>query len=305
MVRLNCSIFDKLKISWRLGTIEDPHAYRQGLQVPLESGTFIYVDFLVRPEHQKNLPQILRTAESLRNVASGVLERELKKNPDFREISAAPAVESGSGQRVIRLAVVFSKRINVDSFLQRLGLPYLFSDIFTNFYGDVFSNVDIVDILSSPSKSFDDLVALKVALHCSYRKDIVTKILDRLQQGLSCGFTDAQIKFRAEKNIDEDYREEFRKAEALMQRFSGVVESIKSYLKRMQSIMMGSLTLEYQSVAELVLKLSFIPYVRKFIPVTLFSEEGTFLQYISTLVDGIGSFLTIMFNTFQKYLKVW
>lgn len=258
----------------------------------------------MRRECQKEVLLINKLAGLMRKIVSGIVERELKRYPEFREISGFSATDSATGQRVIRVAVTFSKRVDVDAYMQRFGLPYTFSDIFTNFYGDLFSNIDLVDILSSPTKSFDDLSAFKFTLNVNYRKDIISKVLDRLQQSLSCGFTEEQIKFRASKLNDEDYQEEFRKSERLFQQFTWIVKNLKDTLKWVQCFMLGSLTLEYKSTSELVYKSSFLQIIRKYLPVSLFSDAGAFVSSSSKLMEEIRKFLLSSYDTFQKFLQV-
>ena len=284
--------------------MEDPLAYRKALQLAQECGSFLFIDLVVRREYQKELSKINKLTGLLRKIVSGLIERELKRFPEFREITALPATDAATGQNVIRIVVTFSKRVDVDAYLQRLGMPYTFSEIFTNFYGDLFSNIDLMDILSSPSKSFDDLSAFKFAWNMSYRKDIISKVLDRLQQCLSCGFTEEQIKFRASKLHDEEYQDEFRKSERVIQQFSGVVKFLKDTLRRVQSFMLGSVTLEYKSVSELVYKSNFLSIVRNNLSVSLFSDDGAFVRFSTMLTEEIRLFLVLSYETFQKFLEV-
>jgi hypothetical protein len=127
-----------------------------------ETGLLVYVDILVLPEYDKNIKMQIALCKSIKKLLTSSLERELKRFSEYRDIIIQPSVDENTGGAVIRCGISFGRHASVDYLFSSSGLPYSLHDIFKNMNGDLFSNVDFIDILTASSISFDELFAMKV-----------------------------------------------------------------------------------------------------------------------------------------------
>jgi hypothetical protein len=285
--------------------VEDANEYISSLQIPTPRGSVLYADLIVRQGKENEHVELLKAAQSLRKLLTTAFDRELKKNGEYRDIAVFPASDLTTGHRVLRVALSYSSKISVDAYLKTLGLPYLLSELVPNCFGDIFSSVDLVDILTSPTKSVDDLLALKLQLNLTYRRDIILSILERMKLAFSCGFTEEQIQYRMKLVASDSYGEEMRNLEQLLAQFPSIVNTARSWLQWLSPLHNASFIFEYRSVSELIAKLStFHPFVKKFFPPELFADEGAVIAVLRGVEKSFEEFFTESYNRIKTHLLV-
>lgn len=173
--RVNCVIGtptsngteDGTNIFWKFNRLENLPNYLTSLGLPKDIGSGIVID-LTRDIQEESTPEmqeyIAKTCIMIKHMILHNFGDELQSTPHFRGLFVFPTINETDQMKVIRICLGFKRTVSIDSYMKMMGIPYGTDDIINHCYGEISSNMHIVDIVENLYSSFDTSFYLTVSL---------------------------------------------------------------------------------------------------------------------------------------------
>ena len=143
------------------------------LSLPKDIGSGIIID-LTRDMQEESTPEmeeyVSKTCIMMKHTLISHFGDELQRTPHFRGIFIFPTINETDQMKVIRICIGFKRTISIDHYLKMVGIPYGTDDMINHCYGELSTNMHIVDIFENLYSSLDTsfYFSVYISLSISY-----------------------------------------------------------------------------------------------------------------------------------------
>lgn len=182
---------------------------------------------------------------------------ELQSTPHFRGLFVFPTINETDQMKVIRICLGFKRTVSIDNYMKMVGIPYGTDDIINHCYGEISTNMHIVDIFENLYTSFDTSFYLNGSTFIEFHSVMVNKIFEAIKVAFTAGLSfDNVFNSRTSKGEDPDpwvhLRKDFPKISEFCDFILNHFQGLKSYNHSFQFNKSSDLHEKLYNVVEII-----------------------------------------------------
>ena len=174
------------QISLTMKRVDKIEGFLGARGLPKDCGCMFVVELLVRDDAPES--QVDKAVMDAKLVFMRAFDSELSRTEYYKGFYMLQGLSESDGARVIRIGLGYRRAVSLDALFKQAKLPYTLCDLIPSLTIEAKLNVHFLDVLmSSQTVQMDTMLAFKAQLNVECRRNVILKLMRRLQSALCAG----------------------------------------------------------------------------------------------------------------------